>query len=130
MCNDELDMIIDWCREKIADEKLEHRLNDKELDGYDIAMKAVMSYLQGLKEEEAKREQNVSKEKQIEELLDELIRTNGYGTLNAVANHLYNAGYRKQSELTPCDLCEFNHPSSGDGKPCSICPAQAKMKGV
>ena len=37
----------------------------------------------------------MSKEKQIEELLNELIRTNGYGTLNAVANHLYNAGYRK-----------------------------------
>ena len=40
----------------------------------------------------------MSKEKQIEELTNELIRTNGYGTLNAVANHLYNAGYRKQSE--------------------------------
>lgn len=122
MCNDELDIIINWCREKIADEKWKHRLNDKALDGYDIAMKAVMSYLHGLKKEEA----NVSKEKQIEELLGELIRTNGYGTLNAVANHLYNAGYRKKSELTPCDLCEFNPMSSGDGKPCSICPAKAK----
>ena len=75
MCNDELDMIIDWCRRKIADEKWEHRLNGNTLDGYEIAMKAVMSYLHGLKKEEA----NVSNEKQIEEL----IRTNGYGTLNA-----------------------------------------------
>ena len=24
---------------------------------------------------------------------------------------------------TPCDLCRFNPPSSGDGKPCSMCPA-------
>lgn len=35
---------------------------------------------------------------------------------------------RKQFELTPCDCCRFNPPSSGDGKPCSVCPAQAKMK--
>ena len=40
----------------------------------------------------------MSKEKQIEELTAELIKTNSYGTLNAVAEHLYNAGYRKQSE--------------------------------
>ena len=40
----------------------------------------------------------MSREKQIEELIAELIKTNGYGTANAVANHLYNAGYRKQSE--------------------------------
>ena len=39
---------------------------------------------------------------------------------------LYAEGWRKQSELTPCDVCRFNPPSSGDGKPCSICPAQAK----
>lgn len=38
-------------------------------------------------------------------------------------------GYRKQSELIPCDCCRFNPPSSTDGKPCSVCPAQAKMKG-
>ena len=42
---------------------------------------------------------------------------------------LLDAGYRKQSELTPCDCCKFNPPSSGDGKPCIMCPAQAKMKG-
>ncbi len=39
---------------------------------------------------------------------------------------LYNAGYRKQSDLTPCDVCIFNPPSSYDGKPCTVCPAQAK----
>lgn len=26
----------------------------------------------------------------------------------------------------PCDLCRFGPPSSGDGKPCTICPADAK----
>ena len=25
---------------------------------------------------------------------------------------------------SPCDLCDFNPPSSFDGKPCTICPAQ------
>lgn len=25
---------------------------------------------------------------------------------------------------TPCDLCCHNPPSSGDGKPCSYCPAE------
>ena len=45
------------------------------------------------------------------------------------AERLYCKGYRKQSELTPCDVCQYNPPSSGDGKPCSICPAQAKVEG-
>lgn len=31
-----------------------------------------------------------------------------------------------QSAQTPCDLCAYNPPSSGDGKPCSMCPASAK----
>lgn len=39
------------------------------------------------------------REKQIEELTNELIFTNNYGTLGAVANHLYAKGYRKQSEV-------------------------------
>ena len=42
----------------------------------------------------------MSKEKQIEELTNELIRTNSYGTLNAVAEHLYNAGYRKSEWIS------------------------------
>lgn len=49
----------------------------------------------------------MSKEKQIEELTTELIKTNSYGTLNSVALHLYNAGYRKQSENViglPCKI--------------------------
>lgn len=30
---------------------------------------------------------------------------------------------------SPCDLCKYNPPSSGDGKPCSMCPACANMYG-
>lgn len=32
----------------------------------------------------------------------------------------------KAKPFTPCDLCGYNPPSSGDGKPCSICPATPK----
>lgn len=53
MSIEELDMIIDWCRKKMADEKWTRSLNSKTLDGYEIAMKAVMSYLHSLKKEKA-----------------------------------------------------------------------------
>jgi len=26
-------------------------------------------------------------------------------------------------QTSPCDLCRYNPPSSGDGKPCTMCPA-------
>lgn len=32
----------------------------------------------------------------------------------------------EMKQLTPCDVCAYNPPSSGDGKPCTICPATAK----
>lgn len=34
-----------------------------------------------------------------------------------------------QSYKTPCDLCVYNPPSSGDGKPCSSCPAEGRSDG-
>lgn len=83
----------------------------------------------------------MSKEKQIDEMAKVICGSNkdcktcvhhfeirGCGCL-FYANRIYEAGYRKQSDLTPCDVCQFNPPSSTDGKPCSVCPAQAKMKG-
>lgn len=45
------------------------------------------------------------------------------------AEMVIEADYCKQSELTPCDLCKFNPPSSGDGKPCFMCPAQRFEEG-
>lgn len=27
--------------------------------------------------------------------------------------------------ISPCNVCRYNPPGSGDGKPCSMCPAQA-----
>ena len=31
--------------------------------------------------------------------------------------------------LSPCILCRFNPPSSSDGKPCCMCPAEAALRG-
>ena len=39
------------------------------------------------------------KDKQIEEMKNELVFTSHYGTYNAVAEHLYNKGYRKASDV-------------------------------
>ena len=29
---------------------------------------------------------------------------------------------------SPCDLCRYNPPSSGNGKPCTMCPAQERSE--
>lgn len=29
-------------------------------------------------------------------------------------------------DAVPCDVCRYSPPSSGDGKPCTICPAEGK----
>lgn len=58
MSIEELDMIIDWCRKKIAYEKWTRRLNSKTLDGYEIAMNAVMNHLHSLKKEKVNHEQS------------------------------------------------------------------------
>lgn len=31
-----------------------------------------------------------------------------------------------ENARTPCDMCRFFPPSSGDGKPCGICPAEVR----
>ena len=38
----------------------------------------------------------------------------------------WNASGRVTVHLSPCDVCRYNPPSSGDGKPCSMCPARRK----
>lgn len=44
----------------------------------------------------------MSREKQIEELTNELIKTNGYGTLSAVAEALYHANCRRVTKCKDC----------------------------
>ena len=35
----------------------------------------------------------------------------------------YERAVKALEQTSPCDLCRYNPPSSGDGKPCSMCPA-------
>lgn len=54
MSDKELNELIGWCRTKLANEKKKPfgcRLNSKALDGYEQAIKAVMSYLHSKKKE-------------------------------------------------------------------------------
>ena len=37
----------------------------------------------------------------------------------------YSGKMRHNEPKTPCDLCLYNPPSSGDGKPCTMCPASS-----
>jgi hypothetical protein len=30
--------------------------------------------------------------------------------------------------ISPCTFCRFNPPSSGDGKPCCMCPAESALR--
>lgn len=51
MSNAELNEMIEWCRKKIDWERTKpYRMNAKELNGYVMAMQAVMSHLHKLKE--------------------------------------------------------------------------------
>ena len=51
MSNEELNELIAWCRKKINLERTKpYRMNAKALDGYVVAMQAVMSHLHKLKE--------------------------------------------------------------------------------
>lgn len=55
-----------------------------------------------------------------------------HGNENILLNS-YNADWivsfiegQPTAHLLPCDVCAYNPPSSGDGKPCSMCPAVKK----
>ncbi len=36
----------------------------------------------------------------------------------------------EQEPKSPCDVCRFNPPSSSDGKPCTMCPAESEELNV
>lgn len=62
----------------------------------------------------------------LSEIFDEEYEKRRLITPQNTAEKMNAKGYRKQSDLTPCDVCRFNPPSSRDNAPCTICPAQAK----
>jgi hypothetical protein len=67
----------------------------------------------------------MSKEKQIDELTNELVFTSNYGTYKAVATYLVNEGYRKQSEWISV---EERLPESGVH--CILCCDMKRIDGT
>lgn len=50
-----------------------------------------------------------------------------FGEWDIVLEQIHSlSGKNSCINMCPCDLCRFGPPSSGDGKPCTICPAEAK----
>ena len=39
-----------------------------------------------------------------------------------------NVAIKAMEMNSPCDLCAYNPPSAGDGKPCTMCPAIGEVK--
>ena len=37
-------------------------------------------------------------------------------------------GVTNIQNIHPCDVCRYNPPSSNDGKPCAMCPAERMLK--
>lgn len=46
-----------------------------------------------------------------------------FSNLVPVGKEALNRAVKALRRASPCDLCRYNPPSSGDGKPCSMCPA-------
>lgn len=43
-------------------------------------------------------------------------------------NGWMTASRQETDRQTPCDLCRFDPPGSGDGKPCTMCPAESRSE--
>ena len=47
---------------------------------------------------------------------------------NLAVNALNRMTSPKVDNATPCDVCRYNPPSSTDGKPCTMCPAEWRAR--
>lgn len=61
----------------------------------------------------------------LQKYIDEQARLYGITTSNKL-NFMLFVDQSPTVHLSPCDVCAYNPPSSGDGKPCSMCPAIRK----
>ena len=61
-------------------------------------------------------------------LLGSLVEHNDVGMLKLMLAELYKRAEREEKQIpkSPCDACKYNPPGSGDGKPCSMCPAEGR----
>lgn len=44
-------------------------------------------------------------------------------TEGVIIHNGYGFPVTTQKSVSPCDVCMYSPPSSGDGKPCCVCPA-------
>lgn len=44
------------------------------------------------------------------------------------ADHFCGEAERREFD-TPCDMCVYSPPSTADGKPCAVCPAEGRNNG-
>ena len=58
-----------------------------------------------------------------EEYKEESMRENGEIS-NETVNIILDAFYKGTVSSSPCDVCRYRPPSSTDGKPCCMCPAE------
>ena len=61
-----------------------------------------------------------------EELRERLLNIKQIGSLSDKDREALNISIKalEQEPISPCDVCRYNPPSSGDGKPCTMCPAE------
>lgn len=48
--------------------------------------------------------------------------------LGVTPDRLRELAQADKEGISPCTFCRFNPPSSGDGKPCCMCPAEAALR--
>lgn len=65
-------------------------------------------------------------EKMAYNILEDYTSAYSIADKDVLTRYLRHNFEQMQSDLYPCDVCRFNPPSSGDGKPCTVCPAQKK----
>lgn len=100
------------------------------------ACRLAANLLRGVKTDEVKGMTTIEfLEKQLEKECRKLRSAERQGTdPGGIANLRKKVGYfasavkmlRERSD--PCSSCAYDPPSSGDGKPCSICPAVPKQE--
>lgn len=72
--------------------------------------------------------ENTALKEQLEVLNNQHIKIQYHNeelTVQEICERLVEAENRFKF-MSPCDLCAYDPPSSGDGKPCSFCPASKK----
>lgn len=63
----------------------------------------------------------------IDQLLSDDKELEQYRALGPI-DRLRELARADKEGISPCTFCRFNPPSSGDGKPCCMCPAEAALR--